>query len=285
MSEIKLNSILTIPPEEYSDWTICLNNAPKEGIYSFSTNHDRLMEHISWKKGHDRKMDFRRIGKYCLQFIRLDKDKKLNQWLFVGAFENFGVIPYEDGHELYDLRPIERFAQFREKLIIFYQKKQGPKQAKIPIKEIEEIRIVRISENEYFKETRPFPGFKHLSLPFTDLKEIISSNPDNWRELLSNANCIYVISDKSNGKLYVGSTYGYDGIWQRWSVYVETNGHGNDADLKKLLASDPDYAIKYFQFSVVECFFKEDKGDNKIIERESHWKGILLSKEFGYNNN
>ena len=286
MEEILLNAILSIAPDEYSQWTICLNNATKDKeIYSFSTDETRLMEHISWKKNAGGKRNFRSLPRYCLQFYRLDKDNKLNQWLFLGAFENVGTSKFNDGHEVYDLRPIDRFSEYRERLIVFYQKVRGPKQAVLPIERIGQLPVVRICEDKYIKDNRPFPGFKNLSIPFSELKEIITNKVDSWRQILTNAQCIYVITDKSNGKLYVGSTYGCDGIWQRWSRYVETNGHGDDKDLVGLLETDPEYALKNFQFSVLESFINGDYKGQEIIEREKYWKNVLMSRLSGYNYN
>ena len=86
--EIFLNEIFNIEATEYKNWTICLNNANEEGVYSFEENESRLLEHISWKKHRNSTTSFRNIyTRYCLQFIRLDRDKKYNQWLFLGAFE------------------------------------------------------------------------------------------------------------------------------------------------------------------------------------------------------
>ena len=48
--EIFLNKIFNIEVSEYKDWTISLNNANEEGVYSFEENESRLLEHISWKK-------------------------------------------------------------------------------------------------------------------------------------------------------------------------------------------------------------------------------------------
>ena len=41
-------------------------------------------------------------------------------------------------------------------------------------------------------------------------------------------NAVYLIVDTKTGDRYVGSTYGYDGLLGRWSVYVATGGHGNN---------------------------------------------------------
>ena len=82
---IYLNDILNLKESEYADWTLCLNNANKEQVYSFEENETRLIEHISWKKHSNSNTSFRTIPtKYCLHFLRLDRDQKLNQWLFLG---------------------------------------------------------------------------------------------------------------------------------------------------------------------------------------------------------
>ncbi len=44
---IYLNELFNISNCEYKDWTICLNNANAEQVYSFDENKERLLEHIS----------------------------------------------------------------------------------------------------------------------------------------------------------------------------------------------------------------------------------------------
>ena len=283
--EIFLNEIFNIVATEYKNWTICLNNANEEGVYSFEENESRLLEHISWKKHRNSTTSFRNINtRYCLQFIRLDRDKKYNQWLFLGAFEICGVISFDDGHQVYDLRKMDLFNQYSERLIIEYSKKQGPKQAKIGIENIETIKVVSILEKKYVKTSQLFEGYHKVSLPFLELKKIIMSNVDNWRILLENVNCIYSIVDETNGKIYIGSTYNKNGTWSRWSEYVYTNGHGNDCELKQLVESQPDYA-KNFRFSIIEVFLNKDDTSPYILERERYWKEVFRSKIFGYNDN
>ena len=120
---IYLNEILTLSQSEYPDWTICLNNANQQQIYSFDENRERLLEHISWKRHSGSNTSFRNIStKYCLQFIRLDKDQKWEQWLFLGAYENCGVKSFADGHQMYDLKLMDRFSHFVERLIVEYKK-------------------------------------------------------------------------------------------------------------------------------------------------------------------
>ena len=64
---------------------------------------------------------------------------------------------------------------------------------------------------------------------------------------------IYVISDLSTGRLYVGSAYQEgNGIWGRWKRYVETNGTCDNKLLKELVDKDPDYARKNFQWGILQ---------------------------------
>jgi hypothetical protein len=102
---------------------------------------------------------------------------------------------------------------------------------------------------------------------------------------LENVKGVYLISDKSSGKKYVGSAYGDFGIWSRWAVYVGT-GHGFNDELTKLISeNDTDYARQNFRFSLLE-YRSMRIDDNVIINRESFWKEVLLTRgQFGYNKN
>lgn len=282
---IYLNEILNLSKDEYADWTICLNNANAEQVYSFDDNYERLLEHISWKRHSGSTTSFRNIfTKYCLQFIRLDKDQKWEQWLFLGAYENCGEKTFDDGHQIYDLKPIDRFSHYIERLVVEYKKKQGPKQAKIDIANIETMPVVSVLERKYIQVNKPFDGYDKISLPFKELKTIINGNVDNWRILLENINCIYAITDTLTGKVYIGSTYGYNGVWQRWSCYVNTNGHGGDVVLKELIEQNHDYGNN-FVFTVIESFFNRDGNASYILERENYWKKVFSTRAFGNNKN
>lgn len=294
MKQIYLNDLLNIDKLNFKDWTLCLNNATKEGIYSFEENTDRLMEHISWKKHQNSNISFRNIyTDYCLQFIRLDRENKFNQWLFLGAFIVEGFVVHPDGHETYNLKPMKKYDQYSERLIVEFTKKQGPKQVKIPIENIESISVVEVLEKKYIQVNKEFDGFDNVSLEFEELKKIIKSNVDNWRELLSNVNAVYCITDMSNGRLYIGSTYGFNGVWQRWSCYVNTNGHGGNVQLKEILAKDEAYKkinnnLSYannFKFTLLEVFYNRNGNADYIMDRENYWKNVFLTRKAGYNSN
>lgn len=56
---------------------------------------------------------------------------------------------------------------------------------------------------------------------------------DNWKTALQNQKGVYLLTDKSNGKMYVGSAYGENMILGRWIAYIAT-GHGGNVELRKL---------------------------------------------------
>ena len=107
--------------------------------------------------------------------------------------------------------------------------------------------------------------------------------PD-WKAALEKVKGIYLIVDKSNGKMYVGSAYGNAGIWSRLRCYVGT-GHGwNDKLIKIIHSNGTDYARENFQFSVLELRSMRTD-DRDILNRETYWKRVLQSRKFGYNSN
>ena len=97
----------------------------------------------------------------------------------------------------------------------------------------------------------------------------------------------------SNGRLYIGSTYGFNGVWQRWSCYVNTNGHGGNVQLKEILAKDEAYKkinnnLSYannFKFTLLEVFYNRNGNADYIMDRENYWKNVFLTRKAGYNSN
>ena len=56
----------------------------------------------------------------------------------------------------------------------------------------------------------------------------------------------------NTGKHYVGSAYGSNGIWGRWSDYIY-GCHGNNKELKELYAiHSREYFKKHFKFTILE---------------------------------
>ena len=144
-------------------------------------------------------------------------------------------------------------------------------------------KVLRVDEG-IIRLMIPFNSYNDVLLSFKQLKNLIETDNVEWRNKLKAVNGIYGIADLSNGKLYVGSAYGYEGIWGRWKVYVETNGHGNNDMLIELLNKNKDYAWDNFQWFVLETF-PLDVTKDYAIHRENLYKEKLCTQKFGYNKN
>ena len=127
-------------------------------------------------------------------------------------------------------------------------------------------------------EVNKFPGYSHINLTFRSLESVIDLT--SWKTALQNQKGVYLLRDNSTGKMYVGSAYGKNMLWQRWKDYLKT-GHGGD---KSLIPLGRDYIRKNFSFVILETFNSNTK-DEEIIRAESAWKEKLGTRLFGYNNN
>lgn len=92
-----------------------------------------------------------------------------------------------------------------------------------------------------------------------------------------------MLFDKSNGKKYIGSAYGENGIWKRWSDYIYSKNGGN----KEMLQLDNNYIRDNFTFTLLE-WYAIGTDFEFIISRENYWKKVMLSRKtdsYGYNDN
>lgn len=130
-----------------------------------------------------------------------------------------------------------------------------------------------------------FPGYDNVRLSFLQLEAILERRKQSWIGALENQKAVYLITDKSNGKLYVGSAASDNGmLLQRWSNYAE-NGHGGNKELLELVKEKGfDYVKQNFQYSILENF-NAKVDDHVVLRRESWWKETLQSRKFGYNSN
>ena len=132
---------------------------------------------------------------------------------------------------------------------------------------------------------RRFPGYDDIDLSFQELEALVKNARPDWMSALETIKGIYLISDTKTGKRYVGSAYGDQGLWSRWCAYVGS-GHGGNVELRALV-TDPTlvYCRENFRFALLEHRpFRTD--DRTIVDRESFWKRILLTRgEHGLNRN
>lgn len=123
-----------------------------------------------------------------------------------------------------------------------------------------------------------FPGYEKVNITWDEMHRVLEK--ENWKTALQNQKGVYLITDTSNGQMYVGSAYGENMILGRWRAYVKT-GHGDNIGLQQ---RSFDHIKRYFKYSLLDIY-KSTTDDQTIIERESWWKEVLQTRQFGYNEN
>lgn len=182
----------------------------------------------------------------------------------------------------YEGEEIEKYGPYFGRVIIKFHK-DFQVQGRFASGVIENMEVLQILPSTFDGED--FPGYDKVSLTYSQLKNIIDRHKKDWMAALENQKAIYLIRDAYNGKLYVGSATGENGmLLQRWASYVD-NGHGGNIELRMVAQSQGfDYIKKNFRYSILENYnARVDK--HVILERESWWKETLGTRTFGYNSN
>lgn len=136
----------------------------------------------------------------------------------------------------------------------------------------------------------PFTSYYDVNLTYSQLQDIIQTEDQVWKAKLESVNCIYCISDISNGKKYIGSTYSKKqseiGIWNRWKRYIDTGGHGDVVELINICNKDKNYPKINFRWMILEIL-PINITSNEAVNREKNYKEKFLTrdKRFGYNLN
>lgn len=203
-----------------------------------------------------------------------------NRWLYVGTYAVNGDEWVEAQQQYrYATEPVQACAGLGGRLVVDFARSG---RASYLLGEsfgkrmsVHELRPERMHLEE-------FPGFKKVDLEWQDLEIIVRQNATSWRTALSNVAGVYLVSDATAGKLYVGSATGEGGIWTRWCQYVD--GHANNVELLKLISASGRYRAQAFRFSILEIADVHASRE-EIVERESHWKRVLLTRSHGYNAN
>ena len=213
---------------------------------------------------------------FVLSLIQLSER---NQWLYVGMFDSSSIIETPGQPFKYGLGRREACDEFQGRLVVTFPR---PGRQSYLYGEtcsasmlVHEIRAERVHLEE-------FPGFKKVDLPFPDLEVIVRQYTASWRAALSNVAGVYLISDPEVGKLYVGSATGERGIWGRWCTYAD--GHGNTRALEELVSKEGTARARSFRFSILEIADVHASAD-EVLQREAHWKRVLLTRQHGYNRN
>ncbi|MEU4014873.1 GIY-YIG nuclease family protein [Microbacterium sp. NPDC028030] len=208
-------------------------------------------------------------------------------FIFGGAFEVSEIKPDRYDDLGYDLIPLPLHEDYIKRLIIKLETPIG----RSPY--LRHYAGVQASLNPEVYELAPdtklgtFPGYQNVRLRHHELQRIIANDEPSWKDALSSVKGVYVITDLSNGRLYVGSASGEaNGLWQRWSGYAHLkNLTGGNVELEQLRAGLGDsHIIGNFQYSILEIFDPKTRADT-ILKRESFWKLALDSRTHGMNLN
>ena len=225
--------------------------------------------------------------KYIVSLIYYDKDL----WLYGGVYEVLPIKPkpIEEGGWKgwkYETKPLDIQSDLIGRVLFYFKKEFRASYPTLELKNTKGMMPSEIYVSSIFDKKvaiTDFLGFDHVNIDHNTLRLIVKDNIISWKSALSNVKGIYLITDKLTGKQYVGSAYGDDCIWQRWVEYAE-NGHGGNVELKELLNKNGESYKFNFNYSVLEIC-NMSLGNEYIINRENHWKDVLLTREFGLNKN
>ncbi|GAB2773345.1 GIY-YIG nuclease family protein [Terrabacter koreensis] len=269
--DLNLGHLMTASGLDPSEVLVVRHTYNDEGLLRGLTTPDRVLSYTR-----EQSLRFKaEQPRIWLNFLAAG-GRRCRYW---GAFENHGEVIAERTAFLrfFDLRPIDVWASLANRLVTEWSKdainwaKKGAAAATFPVVEIADPQNVE------------FPGFDRLVLTRAELRTALEdSRYAAWRTALGSVQGVYLISDVSSGKHYVGKADGGDRILGRWSTYAR-DGHGGNIELRALAQCDPDHA-RHFVFSLLRVF-GPDAPNAEVDAAEAHFKRALLTREFGLNRN
>ncbi|MFV0183868.1 GIY-YIG nuclease family protein [Empedobacter falsenii] len=269
MSIIKLNDILNI--EDISNTKVRFNlmfGGNWNPIEIFKNNDfEKILEGQYWN--YKAKKSYKN-GQTTIGLIKIKDD----MWLLF----HIGKIT-KDLDKLdavgYEYETLDQYDKYFGRLIIRY-KNSSQNMIRNAASVLDDCEVFQILPDIFDNDI--FPGYDKVNISWNELTRVIEK--ETWITALQNQKGVYLITDVSNGKMYVGSAYGNDMLLNRWRNYAKY-GNGNNKLLKEL---DFEYLKDNLRFSILEIF-KSTTDEKIILERERWWKETLLTRKFGYNAN
>lgn len=281
MDELYLNDLLRFSREEMERVKVRFNLQPKGGqdpMELYLENREKVnTEWLLAKK----KKGFFQEGEIAIALVRLDDQ---GRWLLttIKRITKALDVVSETGAIAYEASELEQYAPYFGRTAVRYHKTgQAPLW-----------RYKKIHEKLVVDEILPavytgkgFPGYDQVRLSWQKLKRIAEQRPADWINALENQKAVYLITDTSNGKLYVGSATSRNRMLMvRWESYVKTL-HGGNKKLRRIVEEKGEDHIKnYFQYSILENY-NAKVSDDFVLKREAWWKEVLQSRTYGYNDN
>ena len=175
----------------------------------------------------------------------------------------------------YEFEVLEKYRKYFGRIIVKY-KNSSQTLIRNALTIINDCEIHQILPDVFDNDL--FPGYESVNISWQELTRVIDK--ESWKTALQNQKAVYLITDISNGKKYVGSAYAENMLLNRWQSYVKSR-HGGNVQLKLL---SKEHIESNFRYSILDIF-KSTTDDKVILGRESWWKDTLLTRKFGYNSN
>jgi hypothetical protein len=183
---------------------------------------------------------------------------------------NHGEISHDGLRRTFDLEATDLMADLRDRLVISWR---SPRTWRIKATTAAAYPVMEIADAEPVR----FPGFDALTLDFPQLQAVVREHRyAAWRTALASVIGIYLITDTSDGRQYVGKADGAENLLQRWAAYA-VNGHGGNVELRNLNPAT-------FRLSVLRVFDPATP-TAEIDAAERHYKHALDSRRHGLNRN
>ena len=267
---IKVSDVLQL--EEYEKYKLHAATVNQDGWRPLDAFLENIEDWYGWNRYYPNRDDFNR--EYI--FSIMEFYPKPGTWLFGGIFKVIGLK-----NDSYIIEEINEYKKYTGRLLLNFEHKERARRIKME-SYIDKISVNQIFEFRYSGEM--FQGFESINHNFFDLEPIFRINKSDWKDALDKVKGIYLLTDRETGKSYVGSAYGSNGIWARWSQYFDSLHGGNDQLIKLLNQKGKNYFKENIKFSLLEIYGM-NISDDDIIKRENYWKNKLMTKEHGYNSN
>ena len=202
-------------------------------------------------------------------------------WLFGGIFEVTARRPEPKAFS-YDVSlRSDLMGAFIKRLVVRFE--PPGRNARLSMeKHVDQFSIHSILDAPYAGEA--FPGHDQINHTLAELEVVVAQSRPDWRVALQHMKGVYVLHDRDTGEPYVGSAYGDTGIWERIRQYTESL-HGGNIGLAALVEEKGrDYVRNNLSFALLE-FWSMRTEDQHVLDRETYWKDVLVSRTRGLNRN
>ena len=162
---------------------------------------DRI-EWDGWNSWRGKRNDFSR--QYIFSLI--DFYPQRDTWLFGGVYQVLTREPINNSHS-YEIEAVQDYKGLIGRMKIAFKRPGRARSVKFE-KHYPTLVLAEILPEPYSGEV--FCGYDRIDIGFPMLENLVKRQRTDWKTALGNAKGVYLITDVSNGKRYVGS-----GLWHR----------------------------------------------------------------------